>query len=57
MQYWHSCYTFNNEFYVHTDSSFDTEEEWVRSWNDRRLLIEILFEASSSNNLYTSADI
>lgn len=49
--------TFNNEFYVHTDSSFDTEEEWVRSWNDRRPLIEILFEASSSNNLYTSADI
>ena len=31
--------TFSNEFYYHTNSDFDTEEEWVRSWNDRKPLI------------------
>ena len=49
--------TFSNEFYFHNNSDFDTEEEWVRSWNDRKPLIRLWGEASSLSHFYTAADI
>ncbi|MDY5931486.1 MAG: hypothetical protein SPJ34_05580 [Candidatus Ornithospirochaeta sp.] len=48
---------FTNEAYAHSNSGFDTEEEWVRSWPDRKPLIRLYFEASSFDMFYTSADI
>ena len=33
--------TFSNEIYAHTNSEFDREEEWVRSWTDREPLIRL----------------
>lgn len=49
--------TFSNEFYFHTNSDFDTEEEWVRSWNDRKPLIRLWGEVSTGDMFYTAADI
>ncbi|MCI7607293.1 MAG: hypothetical protein MSS69_11145 [Spirochaetales bacterium] len=49
--------TFSNEFYAHTNSDFDTEEEWVRSWTDRKPLIRLWGEVSTGEMFYTSADI
>lgn len=49
--------TITPEVYAHSDRSFDTEEEWVRSWNDRKPLLRLWFEASSGSNFYTTADL
>lgn len=49
--------TFNNEFYGHTNTSFDTEEEWVRGWVERKPLFRIWLEASSGSLFYTAADV
>ena len=49
--------TFSNEIYAHTNSEFDREEEWVRSWTDREPLIRLWGEVSSGSMFYTAADI
>ncbi len=49
---------FAMEMYAHSNSEdFTTEDDWERSYNERKSLMKFYFEFTSGDNFYTASDI
>ena len=46
------------EMYAHSNTEdFTTEDDWERSYNDRKSMMNFYFEFTSGDNFYTASDI